>query len=349
MLTVDAQSGKILQLESFGSNLDSTPQVEFYSGILCHGFVNAHCHSELSYLLGAIPEGEGYAAFAASMAQVRGQFSVEERAEALQRADEMMWNEGINIVADIVNDSSSFATKLNSPIKYHSFAEVFGLKQSNIEQCKALTTNPNTTLTPHSIYSVQSNDFTEVCHNAIAPLSIHFKESEAEQLLFEGKGSLHEWYTAVGFKCDFLHHGSPAQRIVGSIPADKSVILVHNCYITQQDIDLIMNHFTAPVYWVLCPRSNRYISGSVPAAVELLRKNGLNICIGTDSLASNHSLSILEELKCFADVPLEELLGWAVYNGADALGEKPRGLINICGVDLETMRLTPNSTIKRLL
>ena len=303
----------------------------------------------MSYLKDSIAEGVGYAGFAAAMARVRDNFTPEQRAAALKEADRYMWNEGINIVADIVNDNSSFATKADSPIKYHSFAEVFGLKKSNLEYCKSLTANPNTTLTPHSVYSVQSRDFSAVCNNGNSPLSIHFKESEAEQLLFEGKGSLAEWYSAVGFECDFLHFGSPARRIVESIPADRSVLLVHNCFVTQQDIDLIMSHFTAPVYWVLCPRSNRYISGQTPDVVQLLSKNGLNICIGTDSLASNHSLSILEELKCFDNIPLDQLLTWATYNGAAALGEKTCGIINICGADLEAMKLTPKTTVKRVL
>ena len=110
-----------------------------------------------------------------------------------------------------------------------------------------------------------------------------------------------------------------------------------------------MNHFTVPVYWVLCPRSNKYISGAVPNVSELLMKNNLNICIGTDSLASNHSLSILEELKCFDSVPLEQLLRWATYNGAAALGVKPRGIINICGAVLERMKLTEKSAVRRVL
>ena len=296
-----------------------------------------------------ISEQIGYAGFAAAMAQIRGDFSAEERQKALAEADRQMWEEGINFVADIVNDDSSFEIKRTSPIKYTSFAEVFGLKQSNIDRCKLLTNNTNTNLTPHSVYSIQDRDFIEVCNANSAPISIHFKESEAEQLLFEGKGSLAEWYSAVGFECDFLHHGSPARRIVNVVPADKSVIFVHNCFVTQEDIDLIMSHFTAPIYWALCPRSNKYISGVVPNVSELLMKNNLNVCIGTDSLASNHSLSILEELKCFDSVPLEQLLLWATYNGAAALGVSPRGIINICGADLEAMKLTQKSTVRRVL
>jgi len=283
------------------------------------------------------------------MAAVRNNYTEQQRLAAIMQADSCMWQEGIDAVADIVNDNSSFAVKQQSAIFYHSFAEVFGLKKSNIELCNSLVNNPNTTLTPHSVYSVQESDFKSVCRSGDYPLSIHFKESEGEELLFKGEGPLAEWYSKVGFQCDFLHHKSPSRRIVDSIPAQRSVMLVHNCHITQEDIDTIMGHFTAPVYWVLCPRSNRYISGKITEAVNLLRKNNLTICIGTDSLASNHSLSILEELKCFDSIPLEELLRWATTNGAKALNFHPKGLINISGVDLKNMKLTSDSQIKRVL
>lgn len=347
LITIDS-IGRIVDIAHYGSDIDFTPGVEFYSGILCPAFINAHCHSELSYLLGAIPQGGGYSAFAASMAALRGNYTPSERAVALEQADRQMWEQGISAVADIVNDQSSFVVKADSKISYHSFAEVFGLKQSNLALCQQLTLNPNTSLTPHSTYSIQQGDMDAVCQNGDSLLTIHFKESEGEQQLFEGYGALATWYSQVGFECDFLHYSSPAERIIRSIPANRRVMLVHNCHITQHDIDLIMGHFTAPVYWTLCPRSNRYISGSLPQTVELLRANRLNICIGTDSLASNSSLSIIEELKCFDSVPLDERLCWAIYNGADALGIEPRGLINIVGADLQTMQLTDKSTVKRI-
>ena len=329
--------------------LDSTAGVEFYSGVLCPGFVNAHCHSELSYLRGKIAPGGGYAAFAASMAAVRSDFTEEQRRAAWVEADRFMWEQGIDAVADIVNDSSSFDTKGSSAIFYRSFAEVFGLKRSNIEQCRELAAMPNTSLTPHSVYSIQQSDFQAVCDSAPSVLTIHFKESEAEEQLFAGYGSLAEWYKVAGFECDFLDYGSPAERLVASVPANQSVMLVHNSYVTQRDIDTIMSHFTAPVYWVLCPRSNRYISGAITDVVRLLDSNGLNICIGTDSLASNSSLSVVEELKCFASMPLEKLLTWATFNGAAALGVEPRGLINIVGADLDKMVITEQTKVKRVL
>ena len=350
LITIDAQSGEIIKLEQYDQTLDSHAGVEFYPGILCRGFVNAHCHSELSYLRGAIPQGVGYSGFAATMARVRGNFSEQERADALIAADQEMWQGGVDFCADIVNDHSSFAVKSNSLIHYHSFAEVFGLKQSNLERCQEIVNqHPNTTLTLHSTYSVQQSDFEAVCNSKAPLLSIHFKESLGEEQLYQNAGALAEWYQSVGFECDFLNFNSPAERIVKSIPKNQSVIFVHNSYLTEDDINLIMSHFTAPVYWVLCPRSNRYISGSITDAAQLLIKHGLNILIGTDSLASNSSLSIIEELKCFSDIPLHTLLSWATTNGYAAFGYKPRGWINIVGADLENMLITEQTEVKRVL
>lgn len=336
--------------------------VEFHSGILCAGFVNAHSHLELAYLRGAIEAGGGFAAFASSMGRVRGNFSEEEQMSAIAEADCAMWMEGVDAVGDIVNGATSFATKATTKIHYHNFAEVFGLRECNIERQRELLKYPNTSLTPHSVYSVQESPFREVCSCDVeAPLSIHFLETNDENALYCGAGSLHEWYKAVGFECDFLHYGSPAKRIVESVPKGRSVMFVHNCAVTREDVATMMHHFTAPIYWVLCPRSNSYISGIEPQVADLLRSMGdnINICIGTDSLASNWSLSMVEELKMFRGVPLDELLQWATINGARALGiddkfgsievGKQSGIVNLTGVNLDDFTLTEASKAVRIL
>ena len=336
--------------------------VEFHSGVLCAGFVNAHSHIELSYLRGAIEPYRGYAAFAESIAKVRDTFSREEKLSAIKEADRAMWQEGVDAVGDIVNGDTSFVTKATSAIYYHNFLEVFGLRECNLERQRELLSHPNTSLTPHSTYSVQDAPFRAVCGgDSDKPLSIHFLETPDEAKLYQGEGSLHEWYKKVGFRCDFLHYETPAKRIVACTPKERSVMLVHNCAITSHDIEMIANHFSAPVSWVLCPRSNNYILGVEPRSVELLRKSGanINICIGTDSLSSNWSLSMVEELKMFRNIPLAELLQWATINGAKALGiddkygtlevGKQSGVVNLTGVDLENFTLTPDTKARRVI
>lgn len=332
--------------------------VEFYAGILSPALVNAHCHIELSYLEGQIERRGGFAAFAAGVARTRELFTPEQRIEAVRRADEAMWSEGVDAVGDIANDLSAFGVKMQSRIRYRTFAEVFGLRTVSIEALEPMLCYPDTALSPHSTYSLQDEIFKRVCREGDAPLSIHFMESHGERELYEGCGALHEWYQTQGWECDFLHYGSPAERIVASVPPERSVMLVHNCCVTQRDIDIIMSHFTAPVYWAVCLGSNDYISELMPD-IELLRRNHLNICIGTDSLASNNSLSMLAELKLLKEYPLEEILTWATANGADALGYgdslgrlevgKRCGLVVIDALDYEKQTLTEQSTCRRIL
>ena len=329
--------------------LDSMAGTEFHSGLLVPQLVDAHLHLELSYLRGAIPRGCGFAGFAAAMARTRHTFTEAERLSAARQAHGELLRGGVGLAGDIANDASAFGVKSSGGVRYRTFAEVFGLRTPSFSAAEALLTHPHTTLTPHSAYSLQEEAFTRLCREGSGPLSIHFMETPAERELYEGRGALHEWYATQGWQCDFLHHRSPAERIAACVPPERSVLLVHCCCVTQRDIDIIMNHFSAPVYWVLCPRSNDYISGLHPD-VELLRRNGLNICIGTDSLASNDSLSVVDELLALGDVPLDEALRWATANGAAALGFGAAaaelkagaecGLTVVEGVDTEKNRLT---------
>ena len=366
--------GRILSVRQvLPSQLDGMAGVEFHSGVLIPSMVNAHSHLELACLRGAIAEGCGFAGFAASMAAVRNRFTDDERLKAMVEADREMYNAGIGAVGDISNDDSSFGIKARSHIHYHTFGEVFGLKVNNFQRVQSYLSHPLLchsehqqrisqepgapfSVTAHSLYSLNDDMLKRVCSEGRGVLSIHFMESPAEQELFEGRGSLREWFDTQGFEPDFLHYGSPAERLVACVPADRSVMLVHCTCVTQRDIDLIMNHFRAPVYWCLCPVSNSYISNLKPD-LALWRQSGLNVCIGTDSLASNRSLTMSDELRMLGgEVSVEELLRWATVNGAEALGLEGWaleagnrcGVALVRGVDFGSMRLTASCSVERL-
>lgn len=356
LVTLD-DGGRILDVRTCDAP-DREPFTEFHAGLLTPSFVNAHCHLELSALRGRIPEGCGFAGFARAMGEVRGLADEEERRAAIAAADAEMTRGGIVAVGDIANGEAAFDVKSAGRIAYHTFAEFFGLRTMAADSLRPLLRHPRTSLTPHSVYSVQDAPFRALCAEGTAPLSIHFMESPAEAELFAGRGPLHEWYARAGFACDFLHYGSPAERLVRSIPAERPLILVHACCVGEEEVRRILAHFTAPVYWCLCPRSNRYISRLEPP-VALLRSLGARICLGTDSLASNHSLSLLDELRALGGVPLRESLRWATLGGAEALGlddalgtvapGKRPGLNLLTGLDFERMALTPDTRVKPLL
>lgn len=320
VITLDDE-GCITSIDEW-ERLDTLAQTEFYAGALCAGFVNAHSHIELSYLRGAIERGSGFAGFARQIGAVRGNFTPEEREQALRTADAVMWAQGVDAVADIANGATSMPMKAQSPIRYTTFGEVFGLNSTTEPMLRLQAEWPEVILTPHSTYSLQEETFRQTVEagaEADAPLSIHFMESEAEAALYRGEGSLNDWYTRMGWQCDFLAYGSPTRRIIASVPATRRVLLVHNCYVQREDIEQLQAHFGENLFWVVCPASNDYISGIKPP-IDLLREMGCRICIGTDSLASNERMEMVGEMKYFKDVPLRELVRWATWNGAEALG-----------------------------
>lgn len=357
VITTD-EAGTILSIEQ-PEALDSCEGVEFYPGIIIAGMVNAHCHLELSYLAGAIAEGEGFAGFAREIGRVRGNYSDEERVHAADIADALMWEEGIEAVADIANDELVMGVKRASKIRYTTLFEHFGLNNISTDNIFAMADRCGGYATPHSTYSVQDSPFKQLCQHATQPLlSIHFLESPAEKELFEGRGSLAEWYRRMGWECDFLHYGSPAKRIAHSLPAGGRVLLVHCSEATPEDVTTIEEHLKEGATWVLCPESNRYISGITPP-VAMLREMGCRIAIGTDSRASARHLSMVDNMRMLGDIPLEELLTWATLNGAEALGLEAKlgsieigkrpGLVLIEGVDLQNMQLTEESKSRRIL
>ena len=356
VVEVDSSRRIVSVVES--DEIDSMAGVEFYPGILIPGMVNLHCHLELAYLRGAIEEQTGFAGFARAIGMVRDKFTIEERLHAASVADSAMWQEGIEAVLDIANDDVVMAVKERSKIEYRTLFELFGLGCDSITKHQEMAERyTNSSITPHSTYSLQDQMFRGAASNNRSTISIHMLESEAETELYRGQGSLMEWYERMGWECDFLHYGSPAQRVVRSIEPSRNVVLVHGCRATGEDVALISDHFKDNVTWALCPESNRYISNDRPP-VELLRKMGCRIGIGTDSLASARSLSLIDNLRLIDNVPLDEALTWATKGGAEALGMdhlgeiavgKRPGLVIIRDADLHNLRLTPESQAERVV
>lgn len=321
------------------------------------GFVNAHTHMELSYMQGQISAGGGFPHFARRVAELREEYSQNQRAreQAILRGDLAMQRSGVVAACDIANSAEALTVKQASRVCYHTFIELFGLGLTAGVELPPLQ-GERSSYTPHSTYSLQESAMRRVVDaSGDSPLSIHFMESPDEISLFNRQGEMYELYAnKMGRTLDFIEHGSPARRVTKLIAPHRKVILVHNTCLRQEDIDIIMEHFTTPPSWVICPRSNRHITTLTPP-VELLRRNGLQVAIGTDSLASTPSLSPLEELTLLEDVPLVERLTWLTKGGADAmelshLGEievgKRCGLNILSGIDYKNWQLGNNPVLQ---
>lgn len=362
-MTLD-QRGRIVSIES-DPKVDSRYSTEFYSGILIPGMVNAHTHLELSYLKGALPEGAGFVEFAKGIGAVRGRYSKEQMVEAAQYQDALMWSSGVQAVGDICNSPITFEIKAKSKIEYHSFIELYGLKRKSAKKAIELREMAeqmglSASITPHSTYSLNRELFSEAVEaEPTSPLSIHFMESPAEAELYRGEGELKEWYVATKMEHGFADdHSSPTHRIVENIGSERPLMLVHNTFIEEEEVELLRAKYGDNLTFVLCPSSNGYIMKVQPPTI-MMGKKGVRVAIGTDSLASNHSLNMVEELRKLGDIPLEKALHWATLGGAEALGMseeigsievgKVPGVVLLSGVDMQQMKLRDGADTKRIV
>jgi cytosine/adenosine deaminase-related metal-dependent hydrolase len=364
--------GKIANIYDTHGKLDEIHSVEFYNGIIIPGFVNCHCHLELSHMKKLIPVGEGLGNFIMRIRSVR-QSSKSSIIKSAQKADSEMYRNGISLCADICNTTDTFNIKKKSKIKYINLVEVFGIDPERsarrmdeaLNVCaKAVEMELPYSLVPHSSYSVSPTLFGLIRNvtgeNRVT--SMHFMESPDEkEFLQEHTGSLRESYKKSG-----LMPGSPEfvpdhkAVILKLVTPSGNLILVHNTFVDEAIIDTV--HERDNVFWCVCPNSNIYIENSLPP-LQLLMNKGCEITIGTDSLASNKELDILGEMitlqKNFPALTIEQLVKWATINGARALAEENRfgkiekekkpGILLLQNVDLLNMKLTPDSIVKRLI
>ena len=351
--------------------------VEVYSGVLSPGFVNCHCHLELSHMKGVIPEGTGLvdflstvirqraAAFAEASATKGGGVTRASGEEAIRHAiaagEQEMLDNGIMAVGDICNTADTVTQKALGRLYYHNFIETMGFVEQGaparfahslgifnaFAEAYQLPIESNS-IVPHAPYSVSGALFRLIAGfpgNHL--LTIHNQESEAEnEWLLSGKGDFLRLYELLGLDVSF-YQGTGKRSLESFLPyfyGNQSLILVHNVATGAEDVraagertrdgaagresseramDGVMSRPAGPdLYFCLCPNANLYISGQLPD-VELLQRQGCRIVIGTDSLASNHQLSILEELKTlqrtFPGLSTPTLLQWATAGGAEAL------------------------------
>jgi len=290
-----------------------------------------------------------------------------------------MFRMGISAVGDVSNSALTVEIKRSSQVRYFTFVETFGFHPSrapkamdiairvwSLFNCEGLPAS----IVPHSPYSVSDILFQEIGrldHHLSGVISMHNQESPAENEFFRSGGGPLLIHIRDNLGIDTSHWQptgkSALESVLPKISSNKKLLLVHNVFSTRSDIALLREQRSLDdTFLVLCPNSNLFIGNGMPP-VELFRSERLNICIGTDSLASNHQLSVLAELitlqQYVPGLQMEEMLNWACLNGARALqmedrlgtlevGKRP-GLVLIQGIDLVNQRLTTNSRVKRLV
>jgi len=309
---------------------------------------------------GSIPENTGLIEFVTRVIKDR-HYSEDQILSAIDDAESEMVEGGIVAVGDICNNALTIKQKLKGRIVYHNFIEASGLlaDMAEIRFERALNIfktfeqqSPldfSNSIVPHAPYSVSEELWKRVVHFPPNKLmTIHNQETKSENELFiANRGEFPDFFRELNVDpFIFKPSGkSSLQTYLQKFLSDQQLILVHNTYTAFEDVSFCESlNRNAAIYWCLCPNANLYITGALP---DLKLFDPSRVVLGTDSLASNHQLSILAEMRVlrehFPGILNEELLGWATINGAKALqldnllgsferGKKP-GLV-ICDATL---------------
>lgn len=362
-------AGKELQnaaicIDDHGVLLDILPEfkeaahISFFDGILCPGMINAHCHMELSGMKAKISSGLGLSHFVKDVVRLR-QTEVIHQDSAI-KYDKHNYSAGIDAIGDICNLSDSAAWKQHSHIRYHNFVEAVGSRDNATalnwnKSCEVLaqmaSAGLTASITPHALYSMSNELFANSLLSGFQAglISIHFRESPDEELMFE----------AISNQNYLDYFIEQLSKIPESLRHSAHLLLVHCTYAQLPEIELIKK-YVPHTYIVLCPQSNLYIENRLPA-IDVLARSGAKYCIGTDSLASNSNLNLLDEILCihhaYPSISFFDILQWACANGAECLKQQELGIwkigepINVChisGLNLHTFRPQDRAYSKRI-
>ena len=267
--------------EGFISDIFTQPETrnlkpETYIGVICPGFINAHCHLELSYMKGLITEQRGLAGFIREFLQNRNQAGEKTIHKKIIEAETEIIANGIVAVGDISNSDSTFSQKSKGNLFYHTFIELFDLIPGKAKevfknglQLQTSNFKLQTSLVPHAPYSVSTELMKMISEEAIkskSALSIHNQETESENELFKNKtGKLFEFFKSMNVYLEHLPMTgkSSIESYLPLLPKENKILLVHNTFSKKEDIQFAHNH-SKNIYWCFCPNANLYIENTLP-------------------------------------------------------------------------------------
>jgi len=338
------EEGRIIEVSL---ETEAGDDIEQLQGILSPGFINAHCHLELSHLKDVIPPHTGLIPFLLDVVGKRD-FPMDIILDRIEQAEKEMYADGIVAVGDIGNTANTLDTKRKSKIKWNNFVEVLSfsdemspdrlqqygdvLKAFLDAETEVEKDHFKSALVPHAPYTISNATFKEINRQTTnAVISMHNQENPAEDVLYKtGQGEYLPFLKIFGFDASpFPVTGQSALRsCLPHFTNQQRLLLVHNTFIPEEDIDFATNYakeHLAGIHFCLCANANLYIENKMPP-IQMLMDHGVELVLGTDSYSSNWQLSIAAEIKTIRErlpeIPFAQLLQWATINGAKALGRE---------------------------
>jgi len=313
---------------------------------LLPGLINAHCHLDYTCLRGKIPPQKSFANWIRAINAEKAKLSEQDYLASIADGFAEAKRFGTTTIANLTA-FPELIPQVNPPIRTWWFAELIDVRNPNrtsdlvelaIDAMKrARDSGGGIGLAPHALFTASANLYRrceEIAQSENILLTTHLAEAREEMSMFhDASGPLYEFLKSIGRDMSDCGHETPFAwfaKIAGA-PAGRTLItewiVAHLNELAESDFELL-EESTSKLHVVHSPRSHAYF-GHSRFPFERLRSLGFNICLGTDSLASNEDLSLFAEMRAFqrsepAFSP-KEVLEMVTGNAALALG-KPQAL-----------------------
>jgi cytosine/adenosine deaminase-related metal-dependent hydrolase len=310
------------------------PVVELGGCTLLPGLINGHCHLDYTKFRGAISAGNSFTEWIKNINALRRAFNTTDYLEAIAEGFHMLEEGGVTTVANIEALPELLPLLPVPPLRTWWFLELIDVRQriggdeTLLGALSFFEAHPEWLggfgLSPHAPYTA-SIDLYRLARQAGETHGMlsttHIAESVEEHEMFNhASGPLYDFLAEMGRDNSDCGQGSAVSHLIEHGVIGSNCIIAHLNYLQDYDYELIAQSGASVVH---CPKCHAYF-GHAPFPLKTLRSYGINICLGTDSLASNNSLDLRSEMREVQKVhglTDREALEMATMNGARALGQ----------------------------
>ena len=321
--------------------------VDLGEQVLLPGLINTHCHLDYTCLRGKIPPPKSFTDWIRAINAAKARLSEEDYVASINEGFAEAKRFGTTTIVNLTAYPELIA-KIDEPIRTWWFAELIDIRSPDRANeivdlaIESLKSKKNWGLAPHALFTASPNLFhrcEEIARRENVLLTTHLAESREEMSMFrDGSGPLYEFIKETGRPMDNCGHETPLEKFLGvrtSAPVSAGFsralpqewIVAHLNELSESDFVLLARS-TTKFHVVHSPRSHGYFAHS-PFPFERLRGLGFNICLGTDSLASNENLSLFAEMRAFQQnepkVSPREIFEMVTVNAARALNQSRHG------------------------
>src|SRR5437763_3892849 len=325
-----AEAGKISEVAFANDEI-----IDLGESVLLPGLINAHCHLDYTCLRGKIPRQKSFTNWIRVINAEKAKLTAEDYVTSINAGFAEAQRFGTTTIANLTAFPELIA-KINPPIRPWWFAELIDVREPEranemVESATdSLKRTENWGLAPHAPFTASENlsrDCQQIALRENILLTTHLAESCEEMEMFrDASGPLYQFLKEIGREMTDCGYDTPLRRFLRRL-GDASLagwIVAHLNEMSESDFDLLrgIRHKFSIAH---CPCIQAYF-GIFVIKFEHLQRLGFNVCLGTDSLASNDDLSLFAEMRAFQkefpDVPTEKILEMVTINPAHALRQE---------------------------